>query len=466
VTSSASSSPPRSDIPLWPAGLAGGAGCAVLAILGALGRLTLPDAGLGALAVILLTALILARTTRLNREAARFAPVVGPDHSIPPYAELAEALPDPILVVSARENAAIGRRFIFANRAARNLLQLDGSEGKLLAAIRDPEVLEAVDEALFGAKDAETLYEMGGAQAQVFRAHARSLGLAADGSRLALLVFRDETEARRMDRTRADFLANASHELRTPLASLSGFIETLRGHARDDAAARDRFLTIMQAQAERMSRLIDDLMSLSRIELNEHIPPAGEVDLAGAVADVLDAVGPLAQECGVTLEPRLPGRGEAMVTGDRDQIVQVAQNLVDNAMKYSPRGGAVRVEVIPGLTAEAVRQGVNPDAARLSLLTPDRSDQLFGLLRVTDQGAGIDRTHLPRLAERFYRVEGQKSGERQGTGLGLAIVKHIANRHRGGLGVESAVGQGSSFSVYFPQVPAEEPADLRRETVI
>jgi len=232
-------------------------------------------------------------------------------------------------------------------------------------------------------------------------------------------------------------------------------IETLRGHAKDDAGARDKFLGIMLAQAERMSRLIDDLMSLSRIELNEHIAPLGRVDLAMATIDVIDALAPQAKEKAVSFDPVLPPRGAAVVEGDRDQIIQVIQNLVDNAIKYTPRDGVVRVEIYPGLSADAAATPRDPAAARMSLLTPDHAaGERYAALRVTDRGPGLAREHLPRLTERFYRVEGQKSGDRSGTGLGLAIVKHIMNRHRGGLTVESMLGEGATFGVYFPMAKA------------
>lgn len=369
----------------------------------------------------------------------------------PPFAILVNALPDPILVISATEpDDLTSRRYVFANVAARELLRIERGEGLLVNAIRDPDVLDAADRALFGGRDAECVYETGGAQTQTFRTYARPLGLALDGRRLAVLMFRDETEIRQVERTRADFLANASHELRTPLASLSGFIETLRGHARDDAGARERFLSIMQAQAGRMSRLVDDLMSLSRIELGEHIAPADQIDLAACVADVLDASTPIAERRGIKLKIKLPRKGAARARGDRDQILQVIQNLVDNAVKYSPDGGVVEVALQAGLSPEAASAPYRPGAARLSLLAPDLHAQAYAALRVSDRGAGIPREHLPRLTERFYRVEGQKSGERSGSGLGLAIVKHIVNRHRGGMTVESAVGEGATFTVYLP----------------
>jgi len=379
----------------------------------------------------------------------------------PPYASLIDALPDPVLVIAAHEpDDLTGRRFVLVNAAARETLRIQYDAGLLVTVIRDPDVLEAVDEALFGQTEAEAVYEMGGAQERVMRAIAKPLGEAPDGAPLALLVLRDETDIRRAERMRADFLANASHELRTPLASLSGFIETLRGHAKDDPGAREKFLSIMQAQAERMSRLIDDLLSLSRIELNEHIAPHGEVDLVMAVMDVLDSLGPLARDRGVRLDAEgLPGRGEVMIAGDRDQIIQVVQNLVDNAIKYTPDGAAVRVSLRSNVSASAAATPGDPRAARFSLLTPDHGADTYAALRVSDAGVGLAREHLPRLTERFYRVEGQKSGERSGTGLGLAIVKHVVNRHRGGLMVESVKGEGATFTAYFPLVRAEAPLE-------
>ena len=372
----------------------------------------------------------------------------------PAFGAIVESLPDPVLVIAAREAENLAdRRVIYANPAARELLRIQGEGTTLVSAIRHPRVLEAVDESLFGEVSGEAAYETGGAQDRFWRVRTRPLDRASDGVHLALMVLRDETDSRRNERMRADFLANASHELRTPLASLTGFIETLRGHARDDSVARERFLGVMAAQAGRMARLIDDLMSLSRIELNEHIAPEGRVDLVLAVLDVIDALTPLAAERGVTLSTRLAARGSAMIVGDRDQILQVAQNLIDNAVKYSPNGGAVEIEVAAGLTADEAITPTRQGGARLSLLSPDLvGGERFVMLRCADAGPGIAREYLPRLSERFYRVEGQKSGERLGTGLGLAIVKHITNRHRGGLAIESVEGQGTTFTAYFPRL--------------
>ena len=292
----------------------------------------------------------------------------------PPFAAMLDRLADAILLIQGGEREDLsGRRFVFANAAARALLRIQRQEGPLTTAIRTPEVLDAVEEALYGGAPSEAVYEVRGVQDRSWRARAAPLASEPGGPDLALLVLRDETEIRRAERTRADFLANASHELRTPLASLSGFIETLRGHAREDPEARDRFLAIMQGQAERMRRLIDDLMSLSRIELGEHIPPSGLVDMAAAATDVLDALAPLAREHSVTLRPALPPPGAAIAAADRDQILQVIQNLAENAVKYTPAGGEVIVEVLADLSPANATARVSDLAAHFSILTPDHA---------------------------------------------------------------------------------------------
>lgn len=442
--------PPRP----WTAAWTGAAGVGLLLGLAVLGR---AEAGAAVLAAFLLAAFAGCQMLRPGRDgrlqgAISARKVGAPSAEGSPFAAAFETLPDPTLIVSAGEpDDFAARRVLLANAAARELLQIPREGALLVGALRRPEVLEAVDESLFGGLTRTSAWETGGAQDRLWRAWSTPLAAEGSAGPLALLVIRDETDVRRAERTRADFLANASHELRTPLASLAGFIETLRGHAREDGPARDRFLGIMADQAERMSRLVDDLMSLSRIELSEHIPPSGVVDAGMAVVDVADALAPLARRKAVSIQPRAPSDRPALVTGDRDQILQVVQNLVDNAVKYSPRGGAVSVEVRSELEPEAAEGSPPPGAARLSLLTPDRRPGVrYVSIRVADAGPGIEREHLPRLAERFYRVEGQKSGERAGTGLGLSIVKHIVNRHRGGLVVDSGPGAGSVFTVYLP----------------
>jgi two-component system phosphate regulon sensor histidine kinase PhoR len=251
-----------------------------------------------------------------------------------------------------------------------------------------------------------------------------------DGAR-AILVLSDRTRERAVERMRADFVANASHELRTPLAGLSGFIDTLLGPAADDAEAQRRFLGIMAEQAARMNRLIDDLLSLSRIELNEHLPPSDRVDLAELAERVVAGFGPAAAARNVTVALEA-AEGLPAVVGDEDQVAQVAQNLIDNALKYGREGG--RVDVALALAPPGGRWPARPGV----------------LLTVADDGPGIPKQHVPRLTERFYRVDTGRSRKAGGTGLGLAIVKHIVNRHRGVLGIESEEGKGSTFSVWLP----------------
>ncbi|HET9161052.1 MAG TPA: ATP-binding protein [Caulobacteraceae bacterium] len=368
-----------------------------------------------------------------------------PDPSQSRFGQVLEALPEPLMVVRA-EARSPERWITFANGPARAFFRLGGERQLLVGAIRRPEVLEMVEESLASGTPGEAAFE---SQERMLRAFSRPLPASEDEARETVLVVRDETDARRSERMRADFLANASHELRTPLASVKGFIETLRGHAKDDAGARDKFLAIMAAQAERMGRLIEDLMSLSRIELNEHIPPGGKVDTAQVAGDVVDAVGPMAAKSGVRIE--LVAEGNCAIEGDRDQVQQVIQNLVDNALKYSPAGATVTVEVLGERSENEALAPIDAERTRLPLTQAAHDpDQKFVIVRVSDQGPGIARDQLPRLTERFYRAPGQKTGERSGTGLGLAIVKHIVKRHRGGLAVESAPGKGATFIVQLP----------------
>ena len=420
-----------------------------------------PTPALAASGVAAAAACVVMLTRRFRRAVApveslasraTVSPVAGTS-----FESLIVAFEDPMLIVAGGTPADPGhRRFIFANAAARGLFHLQRDQGPLTTAIRAPDVLAAVERAFLGVEPGTPRYESGGVQNRTWQVRATRIPTPAPtpaGAEpiLVLLSLRDDTEAVRSERTRADFLANASHELRTPLASLAGFIETLRGHAKDDPEARDRFLSIMQRQAERMRRLIDDLMSLSRIELAEHVAPSGDVDLCVAVIDVIDALTPLATDRNIRLEKQLPPTGSAVAIGDRDQIVQVIQNLVENALKYAPDGGSVRIVVAVAQDGLATPGAVPAELVHLDLLVPDRAGgQHYAMLKVHDDGCGIARAHLLRLTERFYRVEGQKSGDYPGTGLGLAIVKHIVNRHRGGLTVNSAEGVGTIFTVYLP----------------
>ncbi len=381
------------------------------------------------------------------REARRFIiPARAEENDSVGLGELApllEALPDPALLVDAES------RIVSSNAAARRQLQFEARGQFLTSIIRHPDVLEAVRAAFQDGATRAVDYE---ATSQVER-HLRCTvaPLHWGAARAAMLVFNDQTARISTERMRADFLANASHELRTPLASLTLLIETISGPARDDAAGRERFLKMMQVQAERMRRLIDDLLSLSRIELDEHIPPSDRADLAGVVREVTDTMSEVLKEKGVTFDLRLPA-APLPVVGERFQLVQVTQNLIDNALKYSSPGQVMRVEVAASgdreeTIAEAGRRW--EDAGRIALLTPaGAANRSYGFVRVEDSGPGIEARFLPRLGERFFRVEREMGDERGGTGLGLAIVKHIVNRHRGGLLVESRPGRGTAFAAY------------------
>lgn len=358
-------------------------------------------------------------------------------------AQLLEALPDPALLVDQ------GSRVIGSNAAALQRMQFKAKGQFLTAILRHPDVLEGVQAAV-GQGDTRSIEYESGAQLE---RHTRCYiaPLTWGDARGAMLVFHDETARVSTERMRADFLANASHELRTPLASLSLLIETIAGPARDDIAERDRFLAMMQVQADRMRRLIDDLLSLSRIELDEHVPPTDRADLTSVAQEVADTLRGVAAERNVRLKLEIPSQ-RMFVIGERFQLVQVVQNLVDNAVRYSPAGGEVRIEVAAGGDQETAAGAAGrrwEGSGRVVLLTPPVSaGKSYVVVRVEDSGPGIAPRHLPRLGGRFFRVEREMGQEKGGTGLGLAIVKHIVSRHRGGLLVESQPGRGSAFAFY------------------
>jgi two-component system phosphate regulon sensor histidine kinase PhoR len=288
-------------------------------------------------------------------------------------------------------------------------------------ALRDPDVLAAVARARAESAAQTARWREHGSVERVFEARAAPVA-ALPG--LVALTLRDLTEARRLDRIRTDFVANASHELRTPLASLLGFIETLQGPARDDARARERFLEVMRGQASRMSRLIDDLLSLSRVERNLHIRPTDPVDLAQVVGHIAETLAPLARTRGAEMKLDLK---PATVAGDRDELARMAENLIENALKY-------------GMPDEG------PGVVELSVQREGRD----AVLIVADHGRGVPAQHLPRLTERFYRVDPGASRAQGGTGLGLALVKHVVARHGGRMSITSRVGEGTSFRVAIP----------------
>jgi two-component system phosphate regulon sensor histidine kinase PhoR len=336
---------------------------------------------------------------------------------------IVERLPDPLIVLG---NGRTLRRTNAAARAAFG--------GDMAAVLRHPELRSAIDRAIAGGPDATPQSAALRVPVPVPR-EVQAVVVALDsplaGGGGVLVVLSDRTRERAVERTRADFVANASHELRTPLASLIGFIDTLRGPAADDPPAQKRFLEIMAEQALRMNRLIDDLLSLSRIEITEHQPPAERVDLEGLVERIIAGFEISIRQRGISVNWQ-PAGALMPVLGDTDQLEQVAQNLLDNALKYGRPGGTIEVAL---------------DAAPAGGKFPARPGLVFS---VADDGPGIPRQHLPRLTERFYRVDTGRSRAVGGTGLGLAIVKHIVNRHRGVLLIESEAGKGATFSVWLP----------------
>lgn len=327
-------------------------------------------------------------------------------------ADLVRAMPDPAIVVDALGLVTL------ANDQAIELLEADPVGRHLSASLRVPAVLEAVTAAASGEGGASVDYEVRVPMSRSFRAHVSCLG----PEKGALIVLRDLTREQQIERMRADFVANASHELRTPLAALSGFLETIQGAAKADPRAQEKFLGLMKSQAERMRRLIDDLLSLSRIEMNEHVRPSGEVDLNQVAQHVRDVLSGMAKEFGCELT--LASDGPVVVAGSRDELVQVLQNLAENALKYGSSGKLVEILL--------------------------RRNGGWADVSVRDHGPGIAEQHIPRLTERFYRVSVQDSRARGGTGLGLAIVKHIVNRHRGKLVITSELGKGSTFMMRLP----------------
>jgi two-component system, OmpR family, phosphate regulon sensor histidine kinase PhoR len=316
------------------------------------------------------------------------------------------------------------------NAAARIIAPALARGAPASLALRVPEVVEAMRDARASNEPRSAEFSQRVPVDRWFLAHVRPFPGSAPGVGLMLLVFHDLTPQHRVEEMRVDFVANASHELRTPLASLSGFIDTLQGPARDDVAARGRFLAIMKTQAARMARLIDDLLSLSRIELVEHVHPDTPVDLTPVLRQVVDGLQTLAQDRSVEIAVTLP-TAPVIVPGNRDELTRVFENLIENALKYGANGK--RIEV--GFATTTASDG-----------TPAI------LVTVRDYGPGIAAEHIPRLTERFYRVDVTQSRAEGGTGLGLALVKHILNRHRGRLMIESEAGKGAVFTVKLPLV--------------
>lgn len=390
--------------------------------------------GLVFVAVILATMFLPRRrkVTRLKAKVEARRRAIVPDINM---RKLASALPDPCFILDRR---GIVR---FANHAGSSIFGNVKEGDPLSFRIRQPDMLAALDNVLDGGPIEKVDYTLKSHSERFYEAWVTPIHLNSDPEgehrpEFILLLLHDQTEQKNMARMRADFVANASHELRTPLASVIGFIETLLGPAKDDPVARDRFLRIMLDQSERMSRLVSDLLSLSRIEMRAHVLPDTRVDLSKIMRHVVDSLSPLATDLEVNIDAKELADG-LWVSGDRDELVQVFENLVENALKYGKDGEKIDISY--------------------SRIIDAADGKPYHCVNVRDYGAGISQEHLPRLTERFYRVDVASSREQKGTGLGLAIVKHILTRHRGKLLVESQPGEGATFQV---RLPASDSADL------
>ena len=375
---------------------------------------------------IVATAALLAR--RAGEEGGRLArPVTVAERAGEPLDAIVAGLPDPVIALD--KNG----RVLTLNERARLLAPALRQGEPVSLALRMPELIEAVGRAYASGEEQRAEYSERVPLDRWFEMIVMPVKREPHVKKpdLVLMTFHDLTPLRHVEEMRADFVANASHELRTPLAALSGFIETLQGSARDDAKARERFLPIMQEQARRMARLIDDLLSLSRIELNAHRRPDTPVDLVPIVRQVADGLETLARDRDVVVH--IEAASALTVPGDRDELVRVFENLIENALKYGAPGKRVDITLARGVSPEG-----EPEAR----------------VGVRDYGPGISPEHLPRLTERFYRVDVRDSRAQGGTGLGLALVKHILNRHRGRLSIESMLGAGATFTVYLPAAGA------------
>lgn len=348
---------------------------------------------------------------------------------------IADNLSEAVWIINSRE------QIIYANKAAAGLFGQTSPGRRLATVLRQPVVTQMVKTVLQGGNAEPVDYHASTPVDRHLRVTASPIDVdRGDESsrRFAMLVFYDVTDFVKFAATQGDFLANASHELKTPIASLLGYIETLRGHAKNDPEAREKFLVIMQEQVQRMQRLINDLLSLRQIEVSEHIAPSAAADIKAAAKFAIDTVSPLAKARGVKVS--IDGPKSLIVKGHQDELIQLCLNIVDNAVKMTPSGGAVSLHLSQIETWRAqdfISVEKNPNSSSRQIVTPPPAPQGYGVVRFSDSGPGFSREHIPRLGERFYRIIGDRNSHDKGTGLGLAIVKHLVVRHRGGLLVNS-----------------------------
>ena len=391
----------------------------LVGVLVLLDRLAVVDGIIGALAV---AAMALAATQLASARSAETAPDAGDTQIGAGVEKFAETLTEPCMIVNDRVV------LVYCNTATRTLFPRAKAGDPLAFTLRDPDLVEAIDKARETGQNQAIELHMTLPNDTWFRASITPYTPGNDEDRTFIVItLYDFTEQKRTDRMRGDFIANASHELRTPLTSLMGFIDTLQGPAARDEVARTRFLGIMRAQSERMSGLIDDLLSLSRIELRQHVKPTAEVNINHLIREVAESLEPRLKASGLSLRLDLPDM-PVKVMGDRQELFEAIENLADNAIKYGEGGEHIEIVVTPGASRSGTHHAIT----------------------IVDFGAGISEEHVPRLTERFYRVDAESSRKKKGTGLGLAIVKHIVHRHHGELNIRSKLGQGTRVEILLP----------------
>ena len=338
------------------------------------------------------------------------------------FQEIIDTVPVAIVIVD------VERIVTTANWAARSLFTDDATGRGLIEVIRAPEIPSALSQVFANGSPAHTETVVPGTVTREIAADIAPLG---KDAKHAVLALTDLTEIRQTKRLRTDFVANASHEIRSPLAAIIGILETLRGPAREDAEAREKFLGVMAGEADRMARLVDDLLSLSKIEMRAHAMPDQTVDIFEIVHEVASDLKSRAGEKNMQIDTQ---DGSLTVVGDRDELALMLRNLLSNSITYGHVGTAIRVR-IRALTDMESRRLDWPKGG--------------GAVTIADQSDGIPARHIPRLTERFYRVDKGRSRKMGGTGLGLAIVKHVINRHGGDLVIKSNEGHGSEFTIYL-----------------
>jgi len=321
------------------------------------------------------------------------------------------------------------RRIVLVNQAGTALFGDNLAGRDFVQAVRHPEVLNIIDRVLENGVKRDCVITLKKPVRTTFKVNV--VQLETNTKQGAVVSFENISHVREAELMRSEFVANVSHELRSPLTALNGFIETLKGSAKDDAKAREKFLGIMGQEAKRMDRLIGDLLSLSKVEADQHVRPDGKAGICAIIRQVITILMPLATQENVKLNLDIDKDINDSILGDGDQLSQVFLNLIENAIKYGGSNNKVSICISNRGRAPGIRGPVL-------------------VIAVTDQGAGIAPEHLPRLTERFYRIDSGRSREKGGTGLGLAIVKHILARHRGRLQIKSKLGTGSTFTVFLP----------------